>query len=156
DLDDSHNGNPERAGMPWFYFARWAILRGETRFARTARRNRAVSNEAILTWSPSPVTNGTAHRDLPQPTTVQYAYYSIPLFWYALFDDESIIEVAHGDFSYHVLCKPTKDAVLLSRERWSRIRGLFDTSVEPQFLAWLDFLETGPGAHVICLTREWA
>ncbi|MBY0456031.1 MAG: hypothetical protein K2V38_01695 [Gemmataceae bacterium] len=106
-----------------------------------------MSNEAHLTWSPSPVTNGTSQDDLPQ--SILWAYYSIPLFWYALFDKESIVEVATSESSYPVLCKPTRDAVLLSRERWSRIRGLFKDSFEPQFVAWANFLATGTGAHVI-------
>jgi hypothetical protein len=111
-----------------------------------------MSNYAYLTWGPSPVTNGTSEDDLPG--SVLDAKYSIPLFWYALFDEKSIVEVANGGYSYPALCKPTKAAILLSCERWSRIRGLFDEDFAAQFIAWVDFLETKAKAHVICKTRE--
>lgn len=113
-----------------------------------------MSNNAYLTWGPSPVTPDTSHDDLPG--YVLEASYSIPVFWYALFDEGSIVEVANGEFSYPALCKPTKAAILLSCERWPRIRGLFEESFEQQFTAWVDYLEKRAEAYLICETKEWS
>src|SRR5689334_16906129 len=111
-----------------------------------------MSNEAYLTWGASPVKPGTPDDDLP--SSVLHASYSVPLFWYALFDETSLVEVASGEARYPALCAPTKEAVLRTCERWGRIRGLFEEDFEPQLVAWVDFLERKAEAHVICKTRE--
>jgi hypothetical protein len=99
-----------------------------------------VSNLTYFKWTSSPV---TSEDDLPG--YVLEASYSIPLFWYALFDEKSIVEIKSGDSSYQALCKPTKEAILLTCERWQRIRGLFEDDFEPRFRAWVNFLEKEAG-----------
>ena len=74
-----------------------------------------MSNDTYLTWGPSPVTPGTPDDDLPSYALI--ASYSIPLFWYALFDEKSIVEIVDDDYRYPALVKPTKEAILLTRFR---------------------------------------
>jgi hypothetical protein len=111
-----------------------------------------MSNETYLTWGPSPVPPGTPDDDLPG--SVLNLAYAIPLFWCALFDEESIVEIDDDGSRYPALVKPAKEAILLSCERWPRIRGLFDDDFEPRFTTWVDFLERKAKAYVICKTKE--
>src|SRR5262249_23159424 len=100
----------------------------------------------------APVAAGTLRGG--RPGAGLFSSYSIPLFWCALFDEKSLVEVKGESSSYPALCKPTKEAILLSCERWARIRGMFEDDFEPQFTAWVDFLERKAKAYVICKTKE--
>lgn len=85
----------------------------------------------------------------------------IPVYWYSLFDSESIIEAVetaeNETFRYPYLSKPTDKALELSRSRIPSMRELFGSAFNVTYEVWFDFLAKNSQGYLQCETFElWA
>jgi hypothetical protein len=86
---------------------------------------------------------------------------SIPLFWYMLFDQESLVPseglAESGEvMGYFALSNPTAAALARARSRWPRVRVVLGTGTDDLFARWTDFVEKHAAAFVHCETWEWS
>src|SRR5262245_44082033 len=107
----------------------------EAPLAKRQENGPFMSNDTHLLSTASP---NVPRKDLQLQDRLLTASYSIPLFWYALFDERSVVEARYGHVRYPALTKPTKEAILLACDRWPRIRDLLGADVEPLFCQWVD------------------
>jgi hypothetical protein len=86
---------------------------------------------------------------------------SIPLFWYMLFDHQSLVPaeglVDSGEvMGYLDLSSSTSAALALARLRWPGVRGVVGTGTDDLFLRWTDFVVKHAADFIHCETWEWS
>jgi hypothetical protein len=86
---------------------------------------------------------------------------SIPLFWYMLFDHQSLVPAEGLDDSgevmgYLALSSSTSAALALARSRWPRVRGVLGTGTDDLFVRWTDFVGKHASDFIHCETWEWS
>ena len=121
-----------------------------------------MGNETFLlsTSSPSKPRAGTSESGRRGPLLLT-AQNSIPLFWYMLFDRESIIPSegaaeSGAALKYHALSTPTEQGLSLARSRWPRVRLVLGTGTDPLFELWSAFLGEHASPYIHCETWEWS
>jgi hypothetical protein len=86
---------------------------------------------------------------------------SIPLFWYMLFDRESLVPSeglaeSGGARPYLALSDSTARALGLARSRWPFVRVVLGTQTDDLFARWTGFVERYAADFVHCETWEWS
>jgi hypothetical protein len=90
-----------------------------------------------------------------------HAQYCIPVFWYMLFDEGSIVRVRYDGAEvdeptdYPALSKPTPDALALARTRWPGVREVLGASAEGLFGQWIGHVERRVSGFLHCETWDW-
>jgi hypothetical protein len=84
---------------------------------------------------------------------------SIPVFWYMLYDESSLVlgpQKDRADRQYLHLTTPTTEGLARAEGRWPEVsRVLGGRPVTALFQAWMAFLRAKANAHVHCETIEW-
>jgi hypothetical protein len=86
---------------------------------------------------------------------------SIPLFWYMLFDHQSLVPAEGVEDSgevigYLALSSSTSAALALARLRWPHVRAVIGTGTDKLFAKWTEFVEGNAAAFIHCETWEWS
>jgi hypothetical protein len=90
-----------------------------------------------------------------------HAQYCIPVFWYMLFDEESIVRVRYDGAEvdeptdYPALSKPTRDALALASFRWPGVREVLGGSADGLFGQWVGHVEGQAAGFLHCETWDW-
>jgi hypothetical protein len=90
-----------------------------------------------------------------------HAIHCIPVFWYMLFDEGSIVRARYdGDeveepTHYPALSKPARDALALARTRWPGVREVLGDLAERLFAQWVRHVETRDAGFFHCELRDW-
>jgi hypothetical protein len=107
----------------------------------------------ISTMSPEkPVFGHDRHKD-----RLLWASYSIPLFWYMLFDENAIVSVPSprgGGGPYWALSTPSGDGLALARRRWPDVCQVLGKETDSLFTAWAELMEANAAAFLHCETFE--
>jgi hypothetical protein len=94
-----------------------------------------VSNDTYLLSTESPTKPAF---DRQRPSRLLQACYSILLFWYALFDESSIVDATDEDRPrYPALTKATKPAILRACSRWPGMAVVLGEEFEPLFASFV-------------------
>jgi hypothetical protein len=86
---------------------------------------------------------------------------SIPLFWYMLFDQQSLVPAEGWNdtgavMGYQALSNSSSAALAMARSRWPRVRGVLGTGTDDLFVRWTDFMAKHSSDFVHCETWEWS
>jgi hypothetical protein len=90
-----------------------------------------------------------------------YANHCIPLFWYMLFDEASIVRARYADepggerTAYPAMSKAAADALALARARWPGVREVLGATAAGLFGKWLGYVEERASGYLHCETWEW-
>jgi hypothetical protein len=110
----------------------------------------------LTTASPrKPPADATAESEL------LHAIHCIPVFWYMLFDEGSIVRSRYdGDevdevTDYPALRKPAREALALARSRWPGVQEVLDDSAERLFGQWVGHVEGHAVGFLHCETWDW-
>ena len=85
----------------------------------------------------------------------------IPLFWYMLFTEESVLPAPHWSDdeddvggTYPYLVTDTASALARSRASWPRLQEVIGAAHAELFETWMAFLRTQSSGYLHCETRE--
>jgi hypothetical protein len=117
-----------------------------------------MSNQTDLISTDSP--RKPKDRECPEEGRLLYAFECIPVFWYMLFDEASIVRAEPPDGAeaitdYPALSKPTAEALALARARWPHVRTVLGAETDDLFSRWTSFVEENAAAYLHCETWEW-
>jgi hypothetical protein len=87
------------------------------------------------------------------------ASYMIPLFWYMLFDQSSIISASAAtedgkEVEYPYLSRSGNEAISAALARWPAVRAVVGPEHEPLFYTWHSFVEPRSKGFLQCETVE--
>jgi len=87
------------------------------------------------------------------------ASYMIPVFWYMLFDQESVVNVTAdaedgGKVEYPYLSKAGPDAISLANSRWNVVRRAIGSEHDALFQTWLNYVTLKSQGYLQCETGE--
>jgi hypothetical protein len=83
------------------------------------------------------------------------ASYTIPVFWFMLFDANSIMELEaptedDGVIRYHCLFAPREHALHIAQSRWPTVQNAIGPSYETLFKTFYEFIKAAPDRYVHC------
>ncbi len=90
------------------------------------------------------------------------ASYMVPVFWYMLFDESSLVPAStpcdgdDPDFEYDRLVTARQEGIRLARSRVDALKGLFGEAICEPFDTFVSFLESQPGETLVVETCELA
>jgi hypothetical protein len=122
-----------------------------------------MANNTILVSTASPVKPrfGEWRRGRPSELLLA-ANCCIPLFWYMLFDEQGLIQVAYAEETdsdpktYTALSGATSEALALARSRWPRVRDVLGAGCDDLFERWFGFVAANANPYLHCETWEWS
>lgn len=88
------------------------------------------------------------------------ASYTIPVFWFMLFDSGSIVETQARDedeagvVEYPCLSAVTEEALQLAYSRWAVVEKAIGPTYKPLFRTFCEFIKAVSGGYVQCETAE--
>src|SRR5205823_4959409 len=83
---------------------------------------------------------------------------SIPVFWYMLYDEDSLTlgpEHDNPDRSYLHMTTPTAEGLARAESRWTAVRDVLGGSVGSLFRTWVSFVREKASTYIHCETAEW-
>jgi hypothetical protein len=99
--------------------------------------------------------------DAAAKSELLHAIHCIPVFWYMLFDEGSIVRARYdGDevdevTDYPALSKPARGALALARSRWPGVPEVLGDSAERLFGQWVKHVEARAAGFLHCETWDW-
>jgi hypothetical protein len=88
-----------------------------------------------------------------------WASYSIPLFWYMLFDEDDIVSAPAGSGGggpYWALSTAAGEGITRARRRWPKVHQVLGAQTERLFALWAQLVEANAKTFIHCETYEWA
>jgi hypothetical protein len=115
-----------------------------------------MSNDTFLYSTPKP--EKPLYGKCPATADLLMASYSIPVFWYMLFDKQSLkLGPTHDNpnIQYLHMTTPTADGLALAESRWPDVSRVLGASTESLFRVWVEFVRKKAKKYIHCETTEW-
>jgi hypothetical protein len=115
-----------------------------------------VSNQTFLYSTAKP--DKPLYGQCPEEGRLLMAALSIPVFWYMLYDEDSLRPGPEHDNpsrTYLHLTTPTAKGLARAGRRWPAVSRVLGRQHTPLFLTWVSFVRDHADAYLHCETAEW-